>query len=306
MTILGCVPADVASPLSGLWRGLAERCHIVHWWGEGRAGYDRTMSIAAAHPEPVDLVLCADAQRKRSAWWNLAGVDAKHTAAVLVDGCYYTERFADWANEQGIDLVLVRGRDDVPKARRLMPDRIVEWLPFGVDDGVFYDYEEPKRWDVGLFGHRGGHTYPVRMLAQEALAAAARDGTITFLDATVPGDKPPTVVGEDYARLLCQCRVVVVTCGAYRYPFMKYFEAMACNVAVVGNVPAHGAEQLYTPGQHYVAFDDDCSNLVAQIVYLLDNPADMATLAMRACTHVHENHTNAHRAARLEELLEWQ
>ena len=302
MRILGCVPVYRDSPLDALWLELA-KSHEVDLWGAGREGYVAGLPLGEVQArfggEPYDLALAADPARKGSEWWDFAGLDAGLCAAFVHDGCYGVEGHTRWARQHRLDLVLVRGRDDVAAVRRLMPTCRVEWLPFGIDPGIFRDYGEPTRYDVGIFGHLG-HPYPVRERAREVLR---RQGGLRVLDATLGGCEHPEATGAGYARLINSCRVAVATCGVHRYVFMKYYEVPACGVALVANRPAHGFGRLFVPGMHLEVFRDDCSDLAGLLGELLADDARRERLARAGREHVLARHTNARRVAQLEEIV---
>ena len=302
MRILGCVSVYRDSPLDALWLELA-KTHEVHLWGAGREGHVPGLPLGAVQRRfggaPYDLVLAADPGNKASERWDFAGVDAHHCAAVVQDGYHGVATFARWANRHRLDLVLARGRDDLPAVQRACPGIRCEWLPFGVDPGVFRNYGEEKRFDVGIFGHRGG-VYPVRERARRVLASQRR---LAVLDATVEGRASPRVVGADYARAVASCRIAVATCGVPRYVHMKYYEIPACGTALVANRPAHGFERLFTPGVHLELFRDDASDLLPLLHELLGDRAALERLTARGRRHVLSHHTNAHRVRQLEELL---
>lgn len=305
MRILGCVPVYADSPHDALWRELA-KTHHVDLWGHGRDGYVRGAPLGEAQArfggKPYDLVLCADPGRRDSSPWDLSGVDASYTAAFIIDGCYGVQKTVDWARGQHLDLLLVRGRDDVPAVREAAANSAaVEWLPFGYDPDVFHDYHLPKRWDVGVFGHLGS-PYPARSRARDLLDAQSE---FSVLDAALGGCETPVVTGVEYARLINQCRVVVVGCGKWRYVVQKYYEVPACGVALVATKPEHGFEQLFAPGVHLDLFADDCTDLLEVVGGLLGNEPRRLRLAAAGHAHALSHHMNAHRVKWLERILGW-
>jgi spore maturation protein CgeB len=79
------------------------------------------------------------------------------------------------------------------------------------------------------------------------------------------------------------------------------FELAACGAAIVSN-PHDGIERWFEPGQELVVVSD-ADEAVAAYRELLGDPAQAEELGRRARERVLDEHTYAHRARRLLDLL---
>jgi spore maturation protein CgeB len=79
------------------------------------------------------------------------------------------------------------------------------------------------------------------------------------------------------------------------------FELASAGAAIVSN-PHEGIEQWFEPGSEIMLVDDAAGALAAYRL-LLDDPAQAAAMGARARERVLDEHTYAHRARRVLDLL---
>ena len=299
MRVLALAPAYADSPIDGLHVAVQRR------WGDrvvllGSGRPPGTVSVFDATRAEYDLVLMADPCRRGSEFWPVKGVRAPVKAVILHDTCYGVERQLRWAAANGVNMLLLRVKADVPMVaaatRNWDPQPYVGWQPFGFDPHVFHgDPAADRRVDVIITGHLG-HVYPERERAQRTLTKAAEQGRFRLDDMTLHGCAHPEVTGANFARRLASAKVAVVTTNVHRYLLMKYYEAPACGCTMLCEPAANGFREFFQPwpgGRHCVTYEGD--GLLPAIDMLLGNEEFRSSIASGGHRHVHECHTNDRR-----------
>ncbi len=214
------------------------------------------------------------------------------------------------ADPSEYDLVLSNSEGGIPRllelgARRTEP---VFWAadpelfaPLPVDkeyDVFFYGYGDKFRreWMRELVGE------PSRRLHELDFALGGRDFRGDVGDARVIGDVPFNV----FPRAISAARINLnITRGAHATvpasSTCRPFELAACGAAIVSN-PHEGIERWFQPGRELVVVSD-ADEAVAVYRELVADPAQAEELGRRARERVLDEHTYAHRARRLLELL---
>ncbi len=215
------------------------------------------------------------------------------------------------ADPSEYDLLLSNSEGGIPRllelgARRAEalfwaadPER---FAPLGVDkqyDVFFYGYGDKFRreWMRELVGE------PSRRLPELGFALGGRDFRGDVGRARVIGDVPFNV----FPRAISAARINLnVTRGAHATvtasSTCRPFELAACSAAIVSN-PQDGIERWFEPGRELVVVAD-ADEAITAYTELLADPAQAAEMGRRARERVLDEHTYAHRARRLLELLD--
>lgn len=173
---------------------------------------------------------------------------------------------------------------------RRFGEREAHWLPFAVDPRLYKRAPAPRDIDVAYIGsdHRGLHPERARLLD----LIRSRYGN-TFL-----GRADPAKIGDIYGRAK-----VVFNRSVRNDVNMRYFEAMGAGaVLVTDSARENGVEQLFSPGEDFLEYQDDASMLAAIDSVLADDRM-REIMGARAQNHVLSGHTYRHRAEKIVEVL---
>ena len=166
-------------------------------------------------------------------------------------------------------------------------------------DVFFYGYGDKFRreWMRDLVGE------PSRRLPEVDFSLGGRDFRGDVGDARVTGDVPFNV----FARAISAARINLnVTRRSHAtVPFSstcRPFELASAGAAIVSN-PHEGIERWFEPGSELLVVESADEALAAYRA-LLDDPAQAEGMGRRARERVLDEHTYAHRARRVLELLD--
>lgn len=214
------------------------------------------------------------------------------------------------ADPSEYDLVLSNSEGGIPRllelgARRAEPlfwaadPELFSPLPVEKEHHVFfYGYGDKFRreWMRELVGE------PSRRLAGVDFALGGRDFRGDVGAARIVGDVPFNV----FPRAISASRINLnITRGAHATvpasSTCRPFELAACGAAIVSN-PNEGIERWFEPGRELLVVAD-ADEATAAYRELLADPAQAEELGRRARERVLDEHTYAHRARRLLDLL---
>lgn len=119
--------------------------------------------------------------------------------------------------------------------------RSVTVIPHAADDAVFMDYGLQKTIDLLIVGNMNAEVYPFRArLARLAWRELRKRGYVVRWLPHPGYTLPPKAgfVGEPYARLLNQSRLVITCTSRYKYALAKLVEIPLCRALPVSDVPA--------------------------------------------------------------------
>jgi hypothetical protein len=208
------------------------------------------------------------------------------------------------------DLVLSNSEGGIPRLLELGARR-AEALFWGADPELFAPQPVEKEVDVFFYGY--GDKFrrdwmkrmigdPSRLAPELDIGLGGRDFQGDTGRARLLGDIPFTV----FARAISAARVNV---NMTRRPHAtvpgsstaRIFELAACGAAIVSN-PHAGIERWLEPGQELVVVES-AEEAVAAYRELVADPAQALEMGRRARERVLDEHTYAHRARRLLDLV---
>jgi len=208
------------------------------------------------------------------------------------------------------DLVLSNSEGGIPRLLELGARR-AEPLFWAADPELFAPLAVDKAYDVFFYGY--GDKFrrewmrelvgePSRRLPEVVFALGGRDFRGDVGDARVIGD----VAFNVFPRAISAARVNLnVTRSAHATvpgsSTCRPFELAACGAAIVSN-PHEGIERWFEPGRELLVVSD-ADEAAAAYRELLADPAQAVEMGARARERVLDEHTYAHRARRLLELL---
>jgi hypothetical protein len=164
--------------------------------------------------------------------------------------------------------------------------RKVNWLPFGFPSEQLPANSMERDIDIGFVGAIDSPTYPDRSRALAALASVAGNSAI--------GPADPTAMFERYAR-----SKVVFNSSVNGDLNMRFFEATGAGAVLLTDVSKdNGADDLFEPGRHFVAYFGQ-ADLIAKFKDLLNDNERRAAIGRAAQELVLERHTYDNRAAEL-------
>ena len=214
------------------------------------------------------------------------------------------------ADPSEYDLLLSNSEGGIPRLLELGARR-VEPLFWAVDPELFSPLAVEKEHDVFFYGY--GDKFrrewmrelvgePSRRLADVDFALGGRDFRGDVGSARAIGDVPFNV----FPRAISASRINLnITRGAHATvpasSTCRPFELAACGAAIVSN-PNEGIERWFEPGRELLVVND-ADEATATYRELLADPAQADELGRRARERVLDEHTYAHRARRLLDLL---
>jgi len=161
--------------------------------------------------------------------------------------------------------------------------RRVIWLPLAFEPGLLPDPMPARDLDIAHVGSMRAHMNPARHRLIAQLCAAFPNSHF--------GEATPAEMGRLYARAR-----MVFNRSIKNDVNMRYFEAMGAGAVLLTDaVVDNGADELFTPGVHYVVYSDD-DGLMRSVRELLADPARMEAIGLAARTHALAHHTYRHRA----------
>jgi glycosyltransferase involved in cell wall biosynthesis len=214
------------------------------------------------------------------------------------------------ADPSEYDLLLSNSEGGIPRLLELGARR-VEPLFWAADPDLFSPLPVEKEHDVFFYGYgdkfrrewmREMVGEPSRRLADVDFALGGRDFRGDVGSARVIGDVPFNV----FPRAISASRINLnITRGAHATvpasSTCRPFELAACGAAIVSN-PNEGIDRWFEPGRELLVVND-ADEATAAYRELLADPAQAEELGRRARERVLEEHTYAHRARRLLDLL---
>ncbi len=187
----------------------------------------------------------------------------------------------------------------------------VETVFWGVDPEFFFPVDVDKEYDVFFYGYgdkfrrdwmRAMVGEPSRRLEDADFALGGGDFRGDTGRARALGDVPFNV----FSRAISAGRVNLNMtrrphATVYASSTCRPFELAACGAAIVSN-PHEGIERWFEPGRELVVVSSD-SEAEAAYRELLSDPAAAEAMGHAAREHALDEHTYAHRARRLLELI---
>lgn len=184
------------------------------------------------------------------------------------------------------------------------------WWPFSVNPGIFKDWQLEKENDYLLMGQvydpdgsNKTNTPKGRYPFREEVLKKMRD-IDGFVYHAHPGhDAPPTaILNEKYAQELNRSKIFFTCGGQYKYPVLKYFEALACRTLLLAEPVQDILDLGFKDGHHFVACD--LSNFQEKALYYLDHEKERQLITDNGYELIHTYHTNDARAQQLVHYIE--
>lgn len=182
-----------------------------------------------------------------------------------------------------------------------------------INPELFKPMDREPRYDVTFLGAVGYSCYPLRDVIFKELPDLARHENWRMLRKTSPWgaslnrqtsklfDKGE-IVGRRYADVLALSKVFIFGTSIFKYPLLKFPEAMACGTCVMADVPL-GAEEFHLePDWNFVAITE--SNWKRKLKYYLTHDEERKQIAQRGYETVMKYHTTEIRAKQLVDWLE--
>lgn len=185
------------------------------------------------------------------------------------------------------------------------------FVPWSVDMKLFKPSTpwNDRKYDVTFIGSVFD-VYHIRKLIVERLPHI--DLPITrFIGVSPPGEiwtwdieslRKTHYVGQRYADLLDQSKILIFGSSIYRYPILKYFEGMASGCLVMANQPTCADQLGLVDKSSYVEItEDNWENKLLQ--YLFSDRAVGEGIAKTGCDMAQRLHCHERRAREFVEIL---
>jgi spore maturation protein CgeB len=215
------------------------------------------------------------------------------------------------ADPSEYDLVIGNSEGALERVRELGARR-AEAVHWAADPELFHPHDVPKESDVFFYGHSDKFRRdwmreligaPSRRLGDVDFAVGGYDyrgdtGTARMLG-RIPFNAFPRAIASARINLNVTRRPHATVDASST---CRLFELAACGAAIVSN-PVAGIERWFEP-EHEVRVVADVDEAVSVYRELLADPAQAEELGRRARERVLEEHTYAHRARRVLDLLD--
>ena len=214
------------------------------------------------------------------------------------------------ADPSEYDLLLSNSEGGLERLRELGARR-AEAVFWGADTEFFAPHDVEKVHDVFFYGY--GDKFrrdwmqamvgePSRRAPELEFALGGRDYRGDIGRAWVMGDVP----FNTFARAISQARINLnITrrshASVYASSSCRPFELAACGAAIVSN-PYEGMERWFEPGKELLVVHD-ADEALAAYRQLLDDPGEAEAMGRRARERVLDEHTYAHRARQVLDLI---
>ncbi|MFA9456774.1 glycosyltransferase [Halalkalibacter sp. AB-rgal2] len=181
------------------------------------------------------------------------------------------------------------------------------WLPFSINDKVIKDWAMPKDITyllMGLVYLEGEHHPPKgRYPFREEVVNQMRD-VEGFTLRKHPGHftKNATFINEMYSKELNRSSIFFTCGGAFKYPVMKYFEALGSRTLLIAESNEDIIELGFKDGEHYVACE--CSEIYEKALFYYHNEQERMRITNNGFRWIHTHHTNEIRAKQCMEMIE--
>ncbi|HWH06000.1 MAG TPA: glycosyltransferase [Gaiellaceae bacterium] len=250
------------------------------------------------------------------AWWQLwkglyeVGVDlvvTPYRGRPVESPWWRTAANPTWVEGEGY----ARVRDGLARVKGDRYLRRAEAVFWAADTEFFAPHEVEKVHDVFFYGY--GDKFrrdwmaamvgePSRRAPELEFALGGRDYRGDIGRAWVQGDVP----FNTFARAISQARINLnITrrshASVYASSSCRPFELAACGAAIVSN-PYNGIERWFEPGKELLVVND-ADEALAAYQQLLDDPGQAEAMGQRARERVLDEHTYAHRARQVLDLV---
>jgi spore maturation protein CgeB len=215
------------------------------------------------------------------------------------------------ADPSEYDLVVSNSEGAAPRLLELGARR-AETVWWGADTSFFTPQPVEKRYDVFFNGY--GDKFrrdwmqafvgePSRRAPELDFALGGRDFQGDTGNARLVGDVPFSVFAEAISAARINLNITRRShASVFASSTCRPFELAACGAAIVSN-PHEGIDRWFEPGRELIVVAD-AGEATEAYRDLLADPAQAEELGRRARERVLDEHTYAHRARRLLELLD--
>ena len=100
-----------------------------------------------------------------------------------------------------------------------------------------------------------------------------------------------------YLETINQSKMVTFDGGMFKYPVLKYFETMACNVLVLADLPFDYKALRFEPNENIIEID--FTNFAVKMKYYFENESERKRIAKNAVDLILKYHTTEERAKQL-------
>lgn len=171
----------------------------------------------------------------------------------------------------------------------------------------------PEKFDVILLGSTHYLQYPIRHAVKKGLPKLAAQKGWKYL----VRDRPPGVsstrkisdyehseyyAGDRYAEIMGSSKSTTFDSSIYKYPLVRYWEAMACKCLVLADTPLTAEDIHLRPGHNFV--EVSVNNWGEKLEYYLENDSERERVIDRGYETVMKYHTAEIRARQLVDFLE--
>ena len=168
-------------------------------------------------------------------------------------------------------------------------------FPFAVDETMFRDYGERKRYGFGFSGRLHDQWTDIRVRIKDRIFLKRPvkrprywHTRVFWSEGLIPRLRLPT--GESYVRLINRSKTWLSTPSALDIVGTRFYEIMATKTLLFCN-RSQAYSGLFEDGVHCVMFDSDLSDFEERLFYYLEHEDEREEVVEAGYRHVLENHT---------------
>lgn len=179
------------------------------------------------------------------------------------------------------DILFVQTYGDAEIFNAILGRNSAYYFPFAFNENVFFPRKSSKIVDIGMYCAVERHAYRLDFI-KHILELSMKNGwKFEFSNA---------YWGTEYACALNRAKINLHLSKMGDVPYRLY-ECAGSKLCLLTDPLLFGVEHLYTPGEHFVQYKRDCSDIEEKIKWLLENPNEREFIAEAAYNQATSHHT---------------
>jgi hypothetical protein len=188
--------------------------------------------------------------------------------------------------DNAIELVVFHHQNDLPHYQHWEKDGIYRThLYHCADETIYRDYGLPKTIDILVAGNLNKYYYPHRWRLKElAQKTFKKRGYIVKVLGHPGYTLPPregTYIGEEFAKVINQSKMVFTCSMRYHYALAKYSEIALCRSLAVGDIPDERRDFFGETVLEAAAWMTD-EEIIRRVEEVLDNETLLTHMTTRS------------------------
>jgi spore maturation protein CgeB len=242
------------------WYGLSENSRTSEYAPPLFKGYNEKYQqerdvLKICEKEKPDIILITDRIQtlKMNLWKNLEKTKVPKVQ-LGGDPHFDSEYVIFFVRKNRINAVLLQYWEGIGwRYQQCLPNCLVGYLPWCIDTRLFKDLKLERTIDFLGVGNYQYDTYPLRRWLW--WYAKTKYYERSFI---LENNLYSCLERDDYIQKINQSKIFLFCTSIYRYPVVKFFEAMACKTMPMADNPIDMERLHLVPNWNFVSVDMDC------------------------------------------------